>query len=89
MLVITGPNGGGKSSCKGTDGDFRRGQMMDRSCWMGKILLSYDINHSGPTPDRLCIQQPPRFKWNDGRQVVFLAAGRNRPSLNAARCSVE
>ena len=70
MLVITGPNGGGKSSLakvlmgieEADDGQI----LLD-----GEDITSYDINHRANAGDRLCIPAAAKIQGNDGRQAAF------------------
>ena len=68
MLVITGPNGGGKSSlAKADDGQI----LLD-----GEDITSYDINHRANAGIGFAFQQPPRFKGMTVDRLLSLAAGR-------------
>ena len=61
MLVITGPNGGGKSSlAKVLMGIAKEdsGQII----LDGEDITSYDINHRANAGIGFAFQQPPRFK---------------------------
>lgn len=74
MLVITGPNGGGKSTlakaligineCDGT------------IVLNGKNLSNEDINHRAKAGVGYAFQQPPRFKGMPVSRLLTLAAGR-------------
>ncbi len=82
MLVITGPNGGGKSTLakvlmgieKSSDGQI----LLD-----GEDITSYDINHRANTGIGFAFQQPPRFKGMTVRRLMTLSAGRE---LTHAQC---
>ena len=73
MLVITGPNGGGKSSLakvlmgieEADDGQILR-----------EDITSYDINHRANAGIGFAFQQPPRFKGMTVDRLLSLAAGR-------------
>lgn len=75
MLVITGPNGGGKSSLAkvlmgieaADDGQI----ILD-----GEDITSYDINHRAGAGMGFAFQQPPRFKGMTVIRLLSLAAGR-------------
>lgn len=75
MLVITGPNGGGKSSLAkvlmgieaADDGQI----ILD-----GEDITSYDINHRASAGMGFAFQQPPRFKGMTVIRLLSLAAGR-------------
>lgn len=75
MLVITGPNGGGKSTLakllmgiyKQTDGTIR----LD-----GKDITNASIDERAKAGMGFAFQQPPRFKGMTVRRLLHLAAGR-------------
>ena len=75
MLVITGPNGGGKSTLakvlmgiEKADG----GQIfLD-----GEDITGYDIDHRAGAGIGFAFQQPPRFKGMTVNKLLSLAAGR-------------
>lgn len=75
MLVITGPNGGGKSS-------LAKVLMGIEEADSGKIILdgeditSYDINSRANAGIGFAFQQPPRFKGMTVIRFLSLAAGR-------------
>lgn len=75
MLVITGPNGGGKST-------LAKVLMGIEEASGGQILLdgedisSYDINHRSNAGIGFAFQQPPRFKGMTVNKLLSLAAGR-------------
>lgn len=75
MLVITGPNGGGKSSLAKVLIGIEKADS-------GKIILdgeditSYDINHRANAGIGFAFQQPPRFKGMTVIRLLSLAAGR-------------
>lgn len=75
MLVITGPNGGGKSS-------LAKVLMGIENADEGKIILDgeditdYDINHRANAGIGFAFQQPPRFKGMTVDKLLSLAAGR-------------
>ena len=76
MLVITGPNGGGKSTLAkvlmgietADDGQI----VLD-----GEDITSYDINHRANAGIGFAFQQPPRFKGMTVRRLMTLSAGRD------------
>ena len=82
MLVITGPNGGGKSSLakvlmgieEATEGQI----ILD-----GEDISSYDVNHRANAGVGFAFQQPPRFKGMTVARLLSLAAGR---ALSEAEC---
>lgn len=75
MLVITGPNGGGKSSLAkvlmgieaADDGQI----VLD-----GEDITGYDINHRANAGIGFAFQQPPRFKGMTVIRLLSIAAGR-------------
>ena len=75
MLVITGPNGGGKSTLAKTLIGINKPES-------GKIYLDdvditdYDINHRANAGIGYAFQQPPRFKGMTVTRMLSLAAGR-------------
>lgn len=75
MLVITGPNGGGKSTLAkvlmGIE-EADEGQII----LDGEDITSYDINHRANAGIGFAFQQPPRFKGMTVSRLLSLAAGR-------------
>lgn len=75
MLVITGPNGGGKSTLAkvlmGIDQASAGQIILD-----GTDISDYDINHRAEAGIGYAFQQPPRFK-GDGKQA-FITCGWRR-----------
>ena len=75
MLVITGPNGGGKST-------LAKVLIGIETAESGKIFLNgeditdYDINHRANAGIGYAFQQPPRFKGMTVQRLLALAAGR-------------
>ena len=75
MLVITGPNGGGKST-------LAKVLMGIEKASAGKIILdgedisNYDINHRADAGIGYAFQQPPRFKGMPVSRLLSLAAGK-------------
>ena len=82
MLVITGPNGGGKST-------LAKVLMGSEEADEGRIILdgeditSYDVNHRANAGIGFAFQQPPRFKGMTVKKLLSLAAGR---SLEEGEC---
>lgn len=78
MLVITGPNGGGKSS-------LAKVLMGIESADAGRIILDgeditdYDIDHRAKAGIGFAFQQPPRFKGMTVDRLLSLAAGEQLP----------
>ena len=75
MLVITGPNGGGKSS-------LAKVLMGIEKADSGQIILdgedisAYDIDHRANAGIGYAFQQPPRFKGMTVTRMLSLAAGK-------------
>ena len=84
MLVITGPNGGGKSTLAKT-------LMGIETPESGKIILNgeditgYDINHRATAGIGYAFQQPPRFKGMTVSRLLTLAAGKKLPEKEVCR----
>ena len=84
MLVITGPNGGGKSTLAKTLIGI---QTPDS----GKIILDgqditeLDINHRANAGIGFAFQQPPRFKGMTVQRLLALAAGREMSDQECCR----
>lgn len=75
MLVITGPNGGGKSSLAKVLMGIERadaGQVL----LDGEDISSYDIDRRANAGIGFAFQQPPRFKGMSVDRLLSLAAGR-------------
>lgn len=74
MLVITGPNGGGKSTLAkvlmGIEQADEGQIILD-----GEDITSYDINHRANAGIGFAFQQPPRFKGMTLDKLLSLAAG--------------
>ena len=75
MLVITGPNGGGKSTlAKVLAGieDANGGEIfLDE-----ENITGYDIDHRANAGIGYAFQQPPRFKGMTVKKMLSLAAGK-------------
>lgn len=84
MLVITGPNGGGKSTLAKT-------LMGIETPESGKIILNgeditgYDINHRANAGIGYAFQQPPRFKGMTVSRLLTLAARKKLPEKEVCR----
>lgn len=85
MIVITGPNGGGKST-------LAKVLMGIEEADSGQIILdgedisSYDIDHRANAGMGFAFQQPPRFKGMTVEKFLSLAAG--RPLSEAEVCKM-
>lgn len=79
MMVITGPNGGGKSTLANV-------LMGIKTATSGSILLDevdisgFDINQRANAGIGFAFQQPPRFKGLTVHRLLSLAGGRSLPS---------
>lgn len=84
MLVITGPNGGGKST-------LAKVLMGIEKADAGQIILDgedisdYDIDHRAKAGIGFAFQQPPRFKGMTVDRLLPLAAGEQLPEQVACR----
>ena len=84
MLVITGPNGGGKST-------LAKVLMGIEKADAGQIILDgedisdYDIDHRAKAGISFAFQQPPRFKGMTVERLLCLAAGEQLPEQVACR----
>ena len=84
MLVITGPNGGGKST-------LAKVLMGIEKADAGQIILDgedisgYDIDHRAKAGIGFAFQQPPRFKGMTVDRLLSLAAGEPLPEQVACR----
>lgn len=84
MLVITGPNGGGKST-------LAKVLMGIEKADAGQIILDgedisdYDIDHRAKAGIGFAFQQPPRFKGMTVKRLLCLAAGEQLPEQVACR----
>lgn len=84
MLVITGPNGGGKST-------LAKVLMGIEKADAGQIILDgedisdYDIDHRAKVGIGFAFQQPPRFKGMTVDRLLSLAAGEQLPEQVACR----
>lgn len=78
MLIITGPNGGGKSTLAkvliGIEKAERGQIILD-----GEDITGYDIDHRAKAGMGFAFQQPPRFKGMTVAKLISLAAGRPLP----------
>jgi len=78
MLIITGPNGGGKST-------IAKVLMGIETANSGQIILdgedisAYDIDHRANAGIGFAFQQPPRFKGMTVATLISLAAGKPLP----------
>lgn len=75
MLVITGPNGGGKSTTASLLMGIKE-QTAGTILLDGEDITSYDIDHRAKAGLGFAFQQPPRFKGMTVRHLLNLASGR-------------
>lgn len=84
MVVITGPNGGGKSTLAkvlmGIEAADEGQIILD-----GEDITSYDINHRANAGIGFAFQQPPRFKGMTVNKLLALAAGREIPHMECCK----
>lgn len=84
MLVITGPNGGGKSTLAkvlmGIEAADEGQVILD-----GEDITAYDINHRANAGIGFAFQQPPRFKGMTVNRLLSLAAGRGLKESECCR----
>ena len=84
MLVITGPNGGGKSTLAKVLAGIEKANS-------GEIYLDdeniteYDIDHRANAGIGYAFQQPPRFKGMTVSRLLTLAAGKKLPEKEVCR----
>lgn len=79
LLVVTGPNGGGKSTLAklliGVETADSGKIFLD-----GEDITEYDINHRANAGIGFAFQQPPRFKGMTVEKLLSLAAGKELPT---------
>lgn len=84
MLVITGPNGGGKSTLAKVLAGIEKADS-------GEVFLDqeniteYDIDHRANAGIGYAFQQPPRFKGMTVQRLLALAAGREMSDQECCR----
>lgn len=83
MLVITGPNGGGKSTLAKALMGIEKTES-GRIVLNGEDITEYDINHRAKAGIGYAFQQPPRFKGMPVQRLLSLAAGKE---LSVKACS--
>lgn len=75
MLVITGPNGGGKSTTASLLMGIKP-QTAGTIILDGEDITDYDIDHRAKAGLGFAFQQPPRFKGMTVHHLLNLASGR-------------
>lgn len=84
MLVVTGPNGGGKSTLAkvlmGIE-EADEGQIV----LDGEDITGYDMNHRANAGIGFAFQQPPRFKGMTVNRLLTLAAGRELSHMECCK----
>lgn len=75
MLVITGPNGGGKSTTASLLMGIKP-QTKGQIFLDGEDITEYDIDHRAKAGLGFAFQQPPRFKGMTVHRLLNLASGR-------------
>ena len=76
MLVITGPNGGGKSTLAKVLIGIEKAES-GKIFLDGEDITDYDINHRANAGIGYAFQQPPRFKGMTVARMLSLAAGKD------------
>ncbi len=79
LLVITGPNGGGKSTLAKLLMGVEKADS-GRIFLDGEEITDYDINHRANAGLGFAFQQPPRFKGMTVEKLLSLAAGKQLPT---------
>ena len=74
MLVITGPNGGGKSTMASLLMGIKA-QTAGQILLDGEDITEYDIDHRAKASIGFAFQQPPRFKGMTVKHLLQLASG--------------
>lgn len=77
MLVITGPNGGGKSTLAKVLMGIEKADS-GRILLNGEDITGYDIDERAKAGIGFAFQQPPRFKGMTVDRLISLAAGEHR-----------
>ena len=84
MLVITGPNGGGKSTLAKVLIGIEKAES-GKIFLNGEDITDYDINHRANAGIGYAFQQPPRFKGMTVQRLLALAAGRELEDQECCR----
>lgn len=84
LLVITGPNGGGKSTLAKLLMGVEKADS-GRIFLEGKEITDFDINHRANAGLGFAFQQPPRFKGMTVEKLLSLAAGKTLPAQECCK----
>lgn len=84
MLVITGPNGGGKSTLAKVLIGIEKAES-GKIFLNGEDITDFDINHRANAGIGYAFQQPPRFKGMAVQRLLALAAGRELEDQECCR----
>ena len=84
MLVITGPNGGGKSTLAKVLIGIEKAES-GKIFLNGEDITDYDINHRANAGIGYAIQQPPRVKGMTVQRLLALAAGREMSDVECCK----
>ena len=84
FVVITGPNGGGKSTLAKVLIGIEKAES-GKIFLNGEDITDYDINHRANAGIGYAFQQPPRFKGMTVQRLLALAAGREMSDQECCR----
>ena len=84
MLVITGPNGGGKSTLAKVLIGIEKAES-GKIFLNGEDITDFDINHRANAGIGYAFQQPPRFKGMTVKRMLSLAAGKELTEEESCR----
>ena len=84
FVVITGPNGGGKSTLAKVLIGIEKAES-GKIFLNGEDITDYDINHRANAGIGYAFQQPPRFKGMTVQRLLALAAGRELEDQECCR----
>ena len=84
FVVITGPNGGGKSTLAKVLIGIEKAES-GKIFLNGEDITDYDINHRANAGIGYAFQQPPRFKGMTVKRMLSLAAGKELTEEESCR----
>lgn len=84
LLVITGPNGGGKSTLAKLLMGVEKADS-GRIFLDGEEITDFDINHRANAGLGFAFQQPPRFKGMTVEKLLSFAAGKTLPAQECCK----